>query len=300
MDTSTDLVKRLVKEPLLHFLLLGAALFLAYSLMQREVAGREAGQIVVTLGEVEQLATSFAKTWQRSPTPEELAGLVRDRVREEVYCREAMALGLDREDTIIRRRLRQKMEFVSEDIAALAEPTEADLEETLRTHPDLFRVEPRFTFRQVYFSPDKHGEDLAAEVTQLLAQLNRPDNEVDASALGDSTLLEAQFAGVPTSEVAKQFGEPFALELGRLQPGRWQGPVESGYGVHLVFVSERTEERQPALAEVRDDVRREWDNARRVAANEAFYQGLLARYHVTIEGSEPADEPGMLTASKAK
>ena len=188
----------LLKEPLLHFLLLGAGLFLAYSLMQREVRGREAGEIVVTLGEVEQLATSFAKTWQRSPTPEELAGLVRDRVREEVYCREAMALGLDRDDAIIRRRLRQKMEFVSDDIAALAEPTEADLEEYLRTHPDAFRVEPRFTFQQVYFNPEKH-DDLPGDVARLLAQLSQSDDEVDASALGDATLLEAQLVGAPAS-----------------------------------------------------------------------------------------------------
>src|SRR6185436_5403960 len=117
---------------------------LAYSLRHREVGGREAGEIVVTLGEVEQLATSFAKTWQRSPTPEELAGLVRDRVREEVYCREAMALGLDRDDTIIRRRLRQKMEFVSDDMATQAEPTDAELDAYLRTHPDSFRVEARY------------------------------------------------------------------------------------------------------------------------------------------------------------
>jgi PPIC-type PPIASE domain len=292
-------LKRLLKDPLLHFLLLGAGLFLAYSLMQREVGAREPGRIVVTLGEVEQLATSFAKTWQRSPTSEELAELVRDRVREEVYCREAMALGLDRDDAIIRRRLRQKMEFVSDDIAALAEPTEADLEEYLRTHPAAFQLEPRFTFQQVYFNPEKH-DDLLGDVARLLAQLNQPDDEVDASALGDSTLLEAQFAGVPASEVAKQFGEPFGLELGRLEPGRWQGPVESGFGVHLVLVSERTEGRQPSLAEVRDDVRREWDNARRLAANEAFYQRLLARYRVTIEGVEPADGSGMLTDSKAQ
>ena len=292
-------MKRFLQEPLLHFLLLGAGLFLAYSLVQRD-GGREAGQIVVTLAEVERLATSFAKTWQRPPTPEELSGLVRDRVREEVYCREAMALGLDRDDTIIRRRLRQKMEFVSEDIAALAEPAEADLEEYLRTHPDSFRVDPRFTFRQVCLDPEEHGENLAADVTRLLARLNQAGSEVDASALGDSLLLETQFDGVPTSEVAKQFGEPFALGLGRLEPGSWQGPVESGYGVHVVFVSERVEGRLPALAEVRDAVRREWDNARRTAANEAFYQGLLARYHVTIEGSEPADEPGMLTASEAR
>jgi parvulin-like peptidyl-prolyl cis-trans isomerase-like protein len=287
-------MKRLLREPLLHFLLLGAGLFLVYSLRQREVGAREPGRIVITLGEVERLATSFAKTWQRPPTPEELAGLVSDRVREEVYFREAMALGLDRDDTIIRRRLRQKMEFVSDDIAALVEPTEADLEEYLRTHPDSFRVEPRFTFLQVYFNPEKH-DDLPGEVAQLLARLHQRDEEVDAtaledSALGDSTLLEAQFVGVPASEVAKQFGEPFALELGRLEPGRWQGPVESGFGVHLVFVSERAEGRQPALAEVRDDVRREWDNARRIAANEAFYRQLLARYRVTIEGVEPASE----------
>src|SRR6185503_4485088 len=293
-------MRRLLREPLLHFLLLGAALFLAYSLQQKNSARREPGQIVVTLGQVEQLATGFAKTWQRPPTSEELAALVRDRVREEVYCREALALGLDREDSVIRRRLRQKMEFVSDDIAALAEPTEAELEEYLRTHPESFRVEPRFTFRQVYLDPEKHGEKLGDDVAQLLVQLNQAGAEADLSTLGDSLLLEPQFAGLPTSEVAKQFGEPFALELGRLEAGRWLGPVESGYGVHLVFVGERTEGHLPALAEVRDDVRREWDDARRTAANEAFYQELLARYRVTIEGLEPADEPAMRTAGKAK
>src|SRR6185503_14639583 len=146
----------------------------------------------------------------------------------------------------------------------------------------------------------KHAENLAGDVAQLLAQLNQAGAEADLMTLGDSLLLEAQFAGLPASEVARQFGEPFALELGRLEPGRWQGPVESGYGVHVVFVSERTEGHLPALAEVRDDVRREWDNARRTAANEAFYQELLARYRVTIEGLEPADEPAMRTAGKAK
>lgn len=293
-------MKRLLREPLLHFLLLGAGLFLAYGLLQRNGAGGEPGQILVTRGQIEQLATGFAKTWQRPPTPAELAGLVHDRVREEVYCREALALGLDQEDTVIRRRLRQKMEFVSDDIAALIEPTEAELEEYLRTHPDSFRVEPRFTFRQVYFDPQKHGEKLADDVAQLLAQLNQAGDGFDASALGDSLLLEPQFAGLPASEVAKQFGEAFALELERLEPGRWRGPVESGYGVHLVFVSERTEASLPTLAEVRDAVRREWDNARRLAANEAFYQELLGHYRVTIEGLEPADELETLAAGKTQ
>jgi hypothetical protein len=293
-------MRRVYKEPLLHFLLLGAGLFLVYSLLQKRGGDHEPGQIVVTLGQVEQLASSFAKTWQRPPTPEELAGLVRDRVREEVYCREAMALGLDREDTVIRRRLRQKMEFVSDDIAALVEPTEADLEEYLRTHPDSFRVEPRFTFEQVCLDPEKHGKRLASDTAQLLEQLNQAGTEADLSRLGDSQMLEPEFAGLPAGEVAKQFGEPFALALGGLQPGRWQGPVESGYGVHLVYVSERAEGRLPALAEVRDAVRREWDNARRIEANDAFYAELLARYDVTIESLEPAASQETLVVGKAK
>ncbi len=293
-------MRRLLREPLLHFLLLGAGLFIAYSLQQQNGSRREPGQIVVTLGQIEQMATGFAKTWQREPTSEELAGLVRDRIREEVYCREAIALGLDREDTVIRRRLRQKMEFVSDDIAALAEPTEVELEEYMRTHPDSFRVEPRLTFRQVVLDPQKHGERLASDVAELLAQLDDAGSAADISTLGDSLLLESEFAEQPASEIAKQFGEPFALALVRLEPGRWQGPVESGYGVHLVYVSERVEGRLPALAEVRDAVRREWDHARRLAANEAFYQELLSRYSVTIEGLEPADPPGTLASSPAE
>jgi hypothetical protein len=292
-------MKRLLKEPLLHFLLLGAGLFLAYRLLQERNGSREPGQIVVTLGEIEQIAAGFARTWQRPPTPEELAGLVRERVREEVYCREALALGLDRDDTVIRRRLRQKMEFVSEDIAALVEPTEAELEEYLRTHPDSFRVEPRFTFAQVYLDPQKHGAELASDASQLLARLNQAGAEADLSTLGDSRMLEPRFVGLPSSEVARQFGGQFALALDALQPGRWQGPIESGYGVHLVYVSEREQGRAPALAEVRESVRRDCDAARRSAANEAFYAELLKRYRVTIEGLEPADQPLTFATGKA-
>jgi len=281
-------MRRLLKEPLLHFLLLGAGLFLAYGLMQRNVGAREPDQIVVTLGQIEQMAAGFTKTWQRPPTPDELAGLVRDRVREEVYCREALALGLDREDTVIRRRLRQKMEFVSDDVAALTEPSESELEEYLRTHADAFRVEPRFTFQQVYLDPQKHGAELAGDAAKMLAQLEHAGAKADLSTLGDSLLLDTQYADLPQSEVARQFGEPFAQALGRLQTGRWLGPVESGYGVHLVFVRERAEGRTPVLSDVREAVRREWDNARRVGANEAFYSELLKRYRVTIEGLDEA------------
>lgn len=276
-------MKRILKEPLLHFVLLGAALFGAYSLMPKEVSRGDAGKIVVTQGQIEHLTAGFTKTWQRPPTADELAALVRDFVQEEVYCREAMAMGLDKDDTVIRRRLRQKLEFVSEDIADRAEPTEADLNAYLQAHAATFRTPPRFTFRQVYLSPQKHRDTLARDAAQLLAQLNQAGNQADTSALGDTLMLDDQFVAIPASEVARQFGETFAAKLATLAPGQWQGPVESGYGVHLVLVSERSEGRQPALAEVREAVSREWADTRRLQANQKFYEELLKRYTVTIE-----------------
>jgi len=282
-------MKRILKEPLLHFLLLGAAIFVGYSLVSKH-SNVEIGKIVVTAGQVEHLASGFAKTWQRPPTVQEMEGLIRDHVREEVLCREAVALGMDQDDTVIRRRLRQKMEFVSDDIAAQTEPTDAELNAYLQAHPDSFRIERQFTFHQVYLNPEKHGENLARDAAQLLAQLNQVGGKADISALGDSFLLEHTFAAITGSEVTKQFGEEFATKFGELSPGQWQGPIESGYGVHLVFILDRTEGRLPAPADVRDAVRREWDNARRLEANEKFYQNLLKHYTVTIENPATVDK----------
>jgi parvulin-like peptidyl-prolyl cis-trans isomerase-like protein len=292
------LVKRFLKEPLAHFLLLGALIFAGHGLLGRDGA-RAPGRIVVSQGQLESMRVGFTRTWQRQPTREEWEGLIRDRVREEVYCREAMALGLDRDDTIIRRRLRQKMEFISDDIAARTPPTEADLGAYLAAHPESFRVEPRVTFRHVFLNPEKHGENLARDAARLLAQLRQAGARADAPALGDPFLLEHQFASVPASEVEKQFGKGFAATLGRIPAGEWRGPVESGYGVHLVWVSERAEGGLPALADVRDAVRREWDNGRRQEANEKFYQALLKSYTVTIEALEPGDA-GRVAALEAK
>jgi len=290
-------VKRILREPLLHFLLLGAGLFIAFRLMQKPVARGDAGAIVITMGQVENLAATFAKTWQRPPTPQELAGLVRNHVREEIYYREAIAMGLDKDDTVIRRRLSQKMEFLSEDIAAQAEPTDADLTVYLNAHPDSYRVEPRLTFRQVFLNPAKHGDNLAHDATQLLAQLNQAGAQADVSQLGDSLMVEHQYAAASTREIGSQFGDKFATRLQELTPGQWQGPIESGYGVHLVLVSERTAGRLPTLAEARDAVRRDWQNARRLEMNDKFYQELLNRYKVTIEGLESPEKESKVVAN---
>jgi PPIC-type PPIASE domain len=275
------LLKRLLREPLVHFLLLGAVLFAAYGTLVKRT-GNEPGKIVVSQFRIEHLAEGFARTWLRTPTAEELEGLIRDYIREEVYYREAMAMGLDRDDTIIRRRLRQKLEFLSENITDLTPPTDEELRAFLQNHPDQFRSQRRFSFHQVYLSLERHRDSLAGDTAELLRQL-KGSNSSDTSTLGDPSLLEHQLANVEATEVAKQFGEKFVSALNELPLGEWQGPVESSYGMHLVFIDERTERRSPALEEVRDAVRRELLNARRLESNKKFYDGLRKRYTISIE-----------------
>ena len=282
----------LLREPLLHFLLLGAVVFAAYaSLNPRTGQGHEA--IVVSAAQIEHLALGFSRTWQRPPSDQELQGLIQDYVKEEVYYREALAMGLDRDDVVVRRRLRQKLEFVSEDVSALAEPTRDDLEAFLREQPARFRSQPRYSFHHVYLDPRRRGDDLAARARSLLARLQQTGREADVAALGDRLLLESEFVGVSAQDIAAQFGEGFAKAVSTVEPNQWSGPFESAYGMHLVFVSERAQGRVPELDEVREVVRREWMNAQRDKATEAFYQKLLARYSISIEAPDQKAKVGL-------
>jgi hypothetical protein len=273
---------KLLREPLVHFLLLGTILFGVFALVGDRGRAR-AGHIVVTPGHIEHLTIGFTRTWQRPPTAQELAGLIDDYIREEVLYREAVAMGLDRDDTIVRRRLRQKLEFLTEETVETAAPSEAELQTFLQQHPDTFRVEPRLAFQHVYLSRARRGDAMDTEARQLLAQLRTSDAATDTAAPGDPFLLPSEFALSSRSEIARLFGDVFATQLQDLEPGRWAGPIESGYGLHLVYVRERVDGRVPALAEVRQAVQRAWLVARRQAVNEQFYQRLRARYTVVVE-----------------
>jgi hypothetical protein len=273
---------KLLSEPLMHFLLLGAAIFVIYSLVSED-RGSKPGHIIVTQGKITNLAATFARIWQRPPAAQELEGLIQEYIREEVLYREALALGLDRDDTVIRRRLRQKMEFVSEDFAAQVEPSDDDLRAYLQLHSEAFAIEPRFTFRQVYLDPQRRGAHLARDLDRLLAELQQAGDTADVAALGDAFLLPRDVEDAPATDVRKAFGDMFVTGLSALTPGQWQGPMPSSYGVHLVYVIERTEGHMPQLPDVRAAVRREWANARRVEATERFYHTLLQRYTVSIE-----------------
>jgi hypothetical protein len=278
------MIKKLLREPLVHFLILGAALFLASSLMNRHTIG-DSRKIVINQGQIEHLEDTFTRANQRMPTDEELQGLLRDYIRSEVYYREALSLGLDRDDAPIRQRLRSKMEFIFEDIAAQAEPTEDQLRSYLKDHPDKFRVEQRFTFSQIYLNPDRHGNHIADDAQQLLAKVSQTEQK-DISELGDPFVLEPKSDDVSSTDVARDFGDKFVAAIENLPVGKWQGPIESGLGVHLVLIRKRTDGRIPQLDEVRAAVRREWANDYRVEANEKIYESLLKRYTVIFEYPE--------------
>jgi len=289
-------MKRLLREPLVHFLLLGAGLFGAYAVLNRNQPAAP-NEILVSAGQIETLAATFSKVWQRPPTAQELKGQIDQYVKEEMLSREAIALGLDKNDTVIRRRLQQKMEFIAEDFAAASDPTEAELADYLAKHPDQYAEEPRFTFRQVFLSSDTRGDRLRADANQLLADLKKRGKNADIPELGDSTLLPLDLVNASQRSVVSQFGSEFTSALAELKPGEWSGPILSGYGLHLVFVSQRTESRLPALDEVREQVKRELTNERRQAANRKFLDELLKKYQVVIEWPKSETVTNSLTAS---
>jgi hypothetical protein len=289
-------VAKLLREPLLHFLVLGFALFLAYGwLSGRGILSGD--RIVITQGRVEQLAAGFEAIHQRAPTSGELDGMIEETVREEIYSREAKSMGLDQDDTIIRRRLMTKLQFLSEDTMPVAEPTDVQLQEYLDAHASDFRVERHYSFTQVYLSPQRHGERLGADVQALIAQLHQRDGRVDASKLGDPFLLEPRFDDVAASELARRFGADFETALRRLPTGEWSGPVPSSYGTHVVFIRERNDERTATLADARDEVRRKWTHDQREQANDRYYADLRKRYEVSVERPTLAGAGGASTSS---
>ena len=289
------LLKRLFREPLVHFLLLGGLLFLYFE--WRGTGGPTSSRIVITPGLVEHLASGFGRTWQRPPTDVELKGLIDDYVKEEIATREAVGMGLDRDDTIIRRRLRQKLEFLVEDAASSAPPTDAELEAWLDEHPQSFRAEPQLAFRQVYVSPERRGASATKDARQLLARLRAKGQDVETDGLGDASMLPAEQPLSPLREVERSFGSDFAQELLTLAPGQWTGPVESPYGLHLVLVQERVAGAAPALAEIRPVVEREVLAQRRKKDLDTLYGRLLEKYTVTIE--RPKAKPPLAVAAGA-
>ena len=262
-------MKSALKDPLVLFLALGVLIFIIANL-----GAGDAGDTRIDVGkpDIDRLSDQWQAQMGRPPTTEELNGLIEQFIREEVYFREAKRLSLDEGDIIVRRRLVQKLRFLTEDIATGQPSPEEDL---LAFHADnagRYRQAERFSFSHRYFSTDRR-EDARADAEAALAE---PDNG------GDPFMLQRTYAARSAREIGNQFGAPFAAALTALEPAAaWQGPIRSAYGWHLVRLDARLPERMPPYAEVADRVAADFNTQRREQANDAYYRSLLERYEVS-------------------
>ena len=262
-------------------------MFGAYQLVSDQNSGgnQPLQEIVVSEGQMDALIVGFEKVWQRLPTPRELEGLVQEHIREEIMYREALAMGLDRNDSIIRRRLQQKLEFFSEDIASLSTPTKEELEAFLAKNPDRFRQQATVSFRQIYFNNSERGAQAQTDAKLLLDQLrNHSLDEAEIAEAGDRlSLLQDSFQNTSEREIRRLLGFEFVQELTGLPTGEWQGPINSGFGLHLVYIESYLPGVVPPLSEIQDVVVSEWTLQKREETNSAFYTSLRENYTITVE-----------------
>jgi peptidyl-prolyl cis-trans isomerase C len=287
-------LRRWLREPLLHVLLIGLALFAVYGAL-KPGAGQlqDANRIVITADDIAQIQLNWMAQWQRAPTPDEMRNLLDGKVREEILSREAMALGLDKDDTIVKRRMAQKMEFLMEDVSALREPADVELRLWFEQNPQRFALPGLVSFRHLYFSSDLRGErarDAAAGALRQLA--GKQEESPELAGLSDPFMFQDFYAERSPDQVAGLFGSKFAQALFELKEGIWQGPVESGLGWHLVWVEATTPGRVPAFEEIEATVKSEWIDQQRAESKRRMFESMIARYQIVLPGAPATTTAG--------
>ena len=275
-------IKSVAREPLVHFLLIGFGLFLLYGRVAPESANSQT--IEVNTVRVDEMLRQFQGVWHRPPTATELQGLVDSYVRDEVMYREGLAMGLDADDPLIKRRIRQKLDVISEEIGNQQAPTDAELSVYLAKNADAFRQPPILSFEQVFFSDDAPTTDVERLSREALAALNKG---APLASVGQATLLPAKVERMPADLVAREFGEEFTKILVSLPLNVWHGPIASGMGAHLVRITNRQPAALPSLADIRPKVLREWENDRRESNRAQAYRSMLENYTIVIAPELP-------------
>lgn len=293
---------RFLKEPLLHFLVAGGVIYVLFGWINQaepeEIVAENT--IVITEGELNWLAETWQKRWNRPPTDEEMFGIVKQHLRETVLYREAMLMGLDKDDTIIRRRLAQKLEFLSQDLIQPEPPTDSELKAYFQKNGDRYRPSELITFTHVFLDPDKRGDQTLDDAEQLKAKFTVDAIvPIESSNLGDTFMLQSYYPERDETDISKLFGGEFAKSIMELKPEQWHGPVLSGYGTHLVYVHALQVFPMPSLDEVANRVRADLENENREQLNDEYIASLLRRYNVVIEG-EDSDQfkPGSIEAAQ--
>jgi peptidyl-prolyl cis-trans isomerase C len=282
-----SVLKRWLREPLLHFLVAGLALFAIYrALNPAALEQANLSRIELTNDDLRQLEVGWTAQWRRPPTSEEMRRLVDSKVREEILYREALALGLDQGDTIVKRRMAQKMEFLAEDMSDLREPNREELEGWFAKNPQRFTVTGRASFRHLYFSFDKRGERAREAAERALERLSSQlADSPEAATLADPFMFQDYYGDRSPEQVANVFGAKFTRSLFQLEAGAWQGPIESGFGWHLVWVESMTLARVPAFEEVESEVKSEWVAEQRAEFKRRAFGAMKARYEVVLPGT---------------
>ncbi len=280
---------KLLKEPLLHLILIGVVIYGGWRFFQSQDEGVETAKIHVNARQIDGMVVQWKKRWNRPPTREEIDGLIQKYVREEILYRQAVAMGLDKNDPVTRLRTVQKLEFLTNDLAAAQQPADAELKQYFADNEADYRSPDRITFSQVFFNPDERKDATLDDAKAALAELEGSEAPDPATLeAGDRTMMKNHFVSVDQAGITRQMGGGFAESVMKLEPGQWHGPVLSGYGVHLVYVFGVKEGVLPPFNAVKDKVLAAWHEEKREELNAGFLEGLRERYEIVID-EVPAD-----------
>ena len=280
-----NFISRVARHPAVHVLLLGLAVAAAILIAKGPPTGDEARRVVVTGADVMQLRAGFMRTWQREPPAVELRGEIEKHIRQEVLYREALARGYDRDDVVVRRAMQQKMEFLAASQAMRVPPTEEEIEAFFSLRQERYRQPAVVDLAQVYISLDTRGDSADGYALDLLEQIRIDDpDRTELEAWGDPIMLPSYGSGLTEQDLRSTFGEDFAAAVLEVSPGMWQGPVRSGYGLHLVKVVQRQDSRIPEWREVAPRVVNDMEFEARAAAREQLYQEIAQTYTILLDG----------------
>ena len=276
--------QRFWREPLIHFFVLGLAVFGLHTLLDRkpEPIVNDPYLVEVSSADIDWMRTIFTKQMGRGPTVQDLRGQVHQFIREQILSREAVAIGLDEGDIVVRRRLAQKMEFLFKDLSAMTEPMEEDLRKYFDENHRKYEVPPRMTFTQVYFSVDSRGVQEAIQAAQEL--ITESGDPYKATTFGDTSILSPGCTQCSEKEIVSKFGTDFAESIKDLKPGSWYGPVKSAYGIHAVYIHERQDMKLPSFRDIIDRIQNDWMTAKREENTRKVYGEIRSRYRILVEG----------------
>lgn len=268
------MLMNVIKEPVTHFLLIGVVLFAVYAGLNDDIEPRPFEEIVISEDQAAQLAARFHSTWQRWPTPAEWDGLIDNYVREEILAREAKLLSLDQNDVVIRRRLSQKMEFLTESAASALNPSDEELRNYYEANSEIYRTSPQVAFDQILVGPEPD----ASEVSRIRERL---EAGADPRTFGGGSLLPASLPLSQKPIVDRTFGRGFFDQLAEFEIGEWMAPVRSGYGVHIIRVNERIDGKVPEFEDVRDKVGFDWKSVKSAELASVQFRQIRERYSVS-------------------